>query len=270
MLKTRLLVALVLIPAFIAALYLLPAIAWKLLLGVMALLAAREWAMLADCDRRGQIGYLALVAVACWALDRWETGLHLVATVSLAFWFVLIPLWLFRHWTVRQVLPLGLAGIVVIAPTWLAFVALREISPALVLYLMGLVWVADSAAYGAGHLWGKHKLAPRISPGKTWEGVFGALAAVAVYVVLWKTFAPDALGRVSQLSLFGLLLASLVLVGISVLGDLFESHIKRTAGVKDSGTLIPGHGGILDRIDSQTSVMPVALAAIHYFFVQGL
>lgn len=267
MLKTRLLVALVLIPAFLAALFSLPSTVWGVLLGVLAMLAAREWANLAGCGRKGQFGYMFATALACWALERWGAGLHFINSIVLGFWLLLVPLWLVRHWTLRQTMPLLLVGIVVIAPTWLAFVTLREISPALVLFLMGLVWVADSAAYGAGHRWGKHKLAPRISPGKTWEGVLGALAAVAIYVVAWHRIAPGALGQVSQLSFLTLLATSLALVGISILGDLFESHIKRTAGVKDSGTLIPGHGGLLDRIDSQTSVMPVALAAIHFLFV---
>lgn len=267
MLKTRLLVALVLIPAFLAALFYLPPVLWQGLMGVLALLAAREWASLAGCSRLAQIGYMACMALVCWWLDRWSDGLHVVGTAVLLFWLVFAPIWLARHWMLRQTTLLLLVGMVVIAPTWLAFVALREISPALVLFLMGLVWIADSAAYGAGHRWGKHKLAPRISPGKTWEGVFGALAAVAVYVVLWRWLAPDALGRVSQLSFLTLFTSSLALVGISVLGDLFESHIKRTAGVKDSGTLIPGHGGLLDRIDSQTSVLPVTLAALHFIFV---
>lgn len=267
MLKTRVLVALVLIPAFLAALFYLPFPAWQGLMGALAVLAAREWAGLAGCGRGGQMGFMALMAIACWLLDRWTPGIHAVGVAVLSFWLIVAPLWLARHWMVRQRFLLLLVGLVVIAPTWLAFVALREISPALVLFLMGLVWIADSAAYGAGHRWGKHKLAPRISPGKTWEGVFGALAAVAVYVVLWRWLAPDALGRVSQLSFLTLFTSSLALVGISVLGDLFESHIKRTAGVKDSGTLIPGHGGLLDRIDSQTSVLPVTLAALHFIFV---
>lgn len=268
MLKTRVLVALVLIPAFLAALFYLPPLAWQVLMGVLAVLAAREWASLAACGRAGQLWYMVFMALACWGLDRWAaSAMHPISGVVLSFWLIVAPLWLARHWLVRQRAVLLPVGLVVIAPTWLAFVALREISPALVLFLMGLVWIADSAAYGAGHRWGKHKLAPRISPGKTWEGVYGALVAVAVYVVLWRWIVPDALGRVSQLSFMALLASALVLVAISVLGDLFESHIKRTAGVKDSGTLIPGHGGLLDRIDSQTSVLPVALAALHFIFV---
>lgn len=267
MLKTRLLVAFILIPAFLAALFLLPPLAWKTLLGLVALLAAREWATLAGCGRVGQLSFVVAIALICVFLDRWGNGLHWIVGVVLVFWLGVVPLWLFQHIALRQRALLLIAGAIVIAPTWLAFTALRELSPALVLFLMGLVWVADSAAYGAGHAWGRHKLAPAISPGKTWEGVFGALAAAAIYVSTWKMFGPaDALGRVSQVPFAGLLVATLALVAISILGDLFESHIKRTAGVKDSGTLIPGHGGILDRIDSQTSVMPVALAAIHLFF----
>jgi phosphatidate cytidylyltransferase len=120
---------------------------------------------------------------------------------------------------------------------------------------MGLVWAADIAAYFAGRRFGKNKLAPSISPGKTWEGVIGALLGVAVYVLLVWAIA----GSPGKLPLIVLLLvASWCWVGLAVIGDLFESAIKRQAGVKDSGALLPGHGGLLDRIDALTSTLPMA------------
>jgi phosphatidate cytidylyltransferase len=136
---------------------------------------------------------------------------------------------------------------------------LRENSPQLLLGIMVLVWVADSAAYFTGRKFGKHKLAPSISPGKTWEGVLGALVGVSVYVlVVWVLI------DLSHLIMFipMILLASWCWVGLAVMGDLFESAVKRQAGVKDSGALLPGHGGLLDRIDALTSTLPLAALAL--------
>jgi phosphatidate cytidylyltransferase len=137
---------------------------------------------------------------------------------------------------------------------------LRHASPWLLLGVMFVVWLADTAAYFSGRTFGKHKLAPSISPGKTWEGVFGALVFVTIYVsaIGWGT------GLIKTIVAFaGVLIISWFWVALSVIGDLFESAIKRQAGVKDSGTLLPGHGGLLDRIDALTSTLPfVALVII--------
>jgi phosphatidate cytidylyltransferase len=152
-----------------------------------------------------------------------------------------------------------LTGWAVLIPTGLAMLDLRAISPWLLLFVMGLVWVADISAYFAGRRFGRNKLAPSISPGKTWEGVIGAMLGVSVYVVLVWGFSPySGHGEI----LPGLLLASWWWVGLAVFGDLFESLIKRQAGVKDSGALLPGHGGLLDRIDALTSTLPLAALAI--------
>jgi phosphatidate cytidylyltransferase len=124
---------------------------------------------------------------------------------------------------------------------------------------MAMVWMADIAAYFAGRRFGKHKLAPRISPGKTWEGVLGGMLGVSLYVLMVWSFSAS----VHQLvSLPVILLASWFWVALAVVGDLFESAIKRQAGVKDSGSLLPGHGGLLDRIDALTSTLPLAVLAL--------
>ena len=140
----------------------------------------------------------------------------------------------------------------------LALIRLQE-QPWVLLAILGIVWVADSAAYFAGHQWGRHKLAPSISPGKTWEGVAGAAVAVAVYhaAVWYCGFGSGAPG----LGLVAALLVA-VLFPLSIIGDLFESWIKRQAGVKDSGRLLPGHGGVLDRIDALTSTLPLAALVV--------
>jgi phosphatidate cytidylyltransferase len=140
--------------------------------------------------------------------------------------------------------------VVVLLPTWVALLYLHARGPAVLLGVMAVVWTADTAAYFAGRQFGRHKLAPAISPGKTWEGVAGALAALAIYAAV--------LSQQTTMPLLPLFLMVAGLLYSSVLGDLYESWIKRVAGMKDSGTLLPGHGGVLDRIDALTSTLPIA------------
>jgi phosphatidate cytidylyltransferase len=125
--------------------------------------------------------------------------------------------------------------------------------------VLGLVWVADTAAYLAGRAFGKRKLAPAISPGKTWEGVAGALVASVFYAIIWAQFDPGLAALVQGPAWLPYLAGAVLLCAVSIVGDLFESAAKRRAGVKDSGRLLPGHGGVLDRIDSATATLPVAL-----------
>jgi phosphatidate cytidylyltransferase len=127
---------------------------------------------------------------------------------------------------------------------------------------MGVVWVSDIAAYFVGRSFGKHKLAPNISPGKTWEGVAGALIVVVCYALIWGQF----IGKGDNILIINLVLLSLLLAGLGIIGDLFESLMKRQAGVKDSGNILPGHGGILDRIDALTSTLPIAVLAFLIFY----
>lgn len=266
MLNQRVWAALVLILAFLAALFYLPPSAWPFLMGVIALGAAWEWARLCGFSGFPRGLYVLIMGGAIAAFYAVSGALMMQGLwlIALLFWFILAPMWLIMHLTIRHRGFLLLVGLIVLLPTWYAFVLLRDLNPLLLLFLMGLVWVADSAAYFSGRQWGKHKLAPRISPGKTWEGVIGALVVAIVYVSLWRVFAPETLARFSAVSWWGQSLVAILLIAISITGDLFESHLKRVAGVKDSGSLIPGHGGILDRIDSQTSVLPVAMALIHF------
>ncbi|HET7157670.1 MAG TPA: phosphatidate cytidylyltransferase, partial [Burkholderiales bacterium] len=167
--------------------------------------------------------------------------------------------WLKQRWAVRHPVILGVVGWLVLVPMWLAMVRLQATPWALLLF-MAVVWVADTAAYAAGKACGRRKLAPLISPGKTWEGVLGALGGVALYYGAVMYLAPPAASYVG--GLLGLALA-LIMVVLSIEGDLFESWMKRQAGVKDSGRLLPGHGGVLDRIDGLTAALPAAALA-HY------
>jgi phosphatidate cytidylyltransferase len=146
-------------------------------------------------------------------------------------------------------------------------VVLRDTSPWLLLALAALVWVADIAAYFAGKRFGRHKLAPAVSPGKTWEGVYGALAGVVVYGALlaWvaNTYQTPLTSVFDNGASVVVIFAMLGLTAVSVVGDLFESWMKRGAGLKDSSQLLPGHGGVLDRIDALTSSLPVAALALY-------
>lgn len=265
MLKQRLWAAAVLLPLFWAALFHLPSAGWELLTLIVILIGAWEWARL--------MRYRALMAAMFFlgvlllvVLLKWKPGLMIYAvSLSFGFWLLLAPLWLALRWPLKQ--PLLLAGIgwLVLVPTWGAFTVGRDYFGANgLLFLLGIVWVADSAAYFAGRRFGKHKLAPAISPGKTWEGALGALSAVAIYTLL----ATVMLGwpyRLDWVAAAELVLAVWLLTAVGVVGDLFESWLKREANVKDSGALIPGHGGVLDRIDSLTAAVPVALALAYWF-----
>jgi phosphatidate cytidylyltransferase len=202
------------------------------------------------------------VALDAYAAVEVNFYVHLtIYLMSALLWLVVVPSWLMVGWKVENPMAMALVGWAVLIPTGLAMMDLREIAPSpwMLLFVMGLVWVADIAAYFAGRRFGKTKLAPSISPGKTWEGVAGAMFGVSAYVVLVWAFNPHFATREI---LPPLLLAAWWWVILAVIGDLFESAIKRQAGVKDSGALLPGHGGLLDRIDALTSTLPLAALAL--------
>ena len=264
-LKQRVLTAVVLVSLLLACLFLLPNIFWALLMCGAAALAAQEWSRLAGYRRSGTWLFIAVVTATCLGFivlgasaPPLSTGAAKAAVLfyllALLFWAVAVPAWLYFKWRVSQPLVLGLAGWIVLVPAWLAIVSLQK-SAGLLLALLLTVWIADIAAYFAGHRFGRHKLAPQISPGKTWEGVIGAVVAILVYGFAMSFVlqpSPNYFDRIVTVIFF------LVLTVLSIVGDLFESWIKRVAGVKDSGTLLPGHGGILDRIDSLTAALPFA------------
>lgn len=262
-LRQRVVAAAVLLPAFLAALWWAPQWLWAGLMGLVALLALYEWARLSRFARGLWLTYLsvsaALLALLYSRLAEAETVAWRLVVVSLVFWLLVAPAWLAGRWRVDSWLLRGLTGWVVVLPTWVAMVELRLIAPGAVLYAMGVLWVADSAAYFAGRRFGRHKLAASISPGKTWEGVAGAFLAALSFAAVVAATGPNLLTAQHELAVGPLVAATSALVAFGILGDLFESHLKRVAGVKDSGTLIPGHGGVLDRIDSQTAALPLAL-----------
>lgn len=253
--KTRVATAAPLIGGFLAALYLAPPAAWIGLTGLVLLLAAWEWAGLAGLPRLPALLYATLVGAAGMSLAVARPEALAPHYLALAFW-LFAPVLLARQVRVRPPALHLLLGAILLIPAQLAMVALRSVSPDLLLFVVGLVVIADSAAYFAGRRFGRHKLAPRISPGKTWEGAIGAGLAVTAYGLAAYFLVPAACtgGCLPQM-----LAASWALLVLSVVGDLFESALKRQAGRKDSGNLLPGHGGVLDRIDSLSAVLPAAV-----------
>jgi len=203
------------------------------------------------------VACLFVFAGSAWWLLPLGFGSQPFAAVLWAaalFWLVLVPWWLMRGVTSRAMLVLSAAGFAVLVPAGLAMAAMQ---PARVLMLMGLVWIADTAAYLAGSVFGRRKLAPSISPGKTWEGVAGGALAGLIYAIICAGLDPELDARVRGAGWVPYLAGALVLCAAGVVGDLFESAVKRQAGVKDSGSLLPGHGGVLDRIDSATATLPL-------------
>ena len=278
MLRQRIITAVVLLAVLGASLWPVSPTPFTALALVIMAAAAWEWARLNGAQGFGALMFGAAMALACaataWAgwLDALVTGWWLVA----ALW-VLLGAALLRvgaaGWTrVPGLARLGL-GFVMLWAAWLAVVQSRLVGVNYLLSVLALVVAADTAAYFAGRAFGgrlvARKLAPSISPNKSWEGVFGGIVGVLVLAALWIAFDRHLAPAGSSRSLYTqllhggapLLVASVVaLAGMSVVGDLLESLVKRAAGAKDSSQLLPGHGGVLDRIDAQLPTLPFALA----------
>lgn len=269
MLRTRVFTAVVLLALLLPALLWSP-LAWGALTVLFVTAAAWEWARLLG---RGAVAapVAAVVALGGVAALAWRhagggwppAALLLLAVPAAAYWILGGGIALARHDARAGGVPLAL---LLLAAAWAALVELRDGGVALLLSAMALVWVADVAAYFVGRSVGRRKLAPSISPGKTWEGALGAAVVVALAGIAIAHWAPHwqtlpAL-LVSRLGDAGAALVLLALAAVSVVGDLHESLVKRQAGVKDSGRTLPGHGGVLDRIDALVAVMPVALLLV--------
>jgi len=264
MLRTRVITALLLVAGLALILFALPPLAAVLAFAAIAALAAWEWGGLMGQGQPARFMYAFVLLLFCWQLTVGAPQLvPVLLGISAAFWIFVVPLWFRYKWTLTGNDFFGyLLGALVILPTWAAMVALHAVDTWLMLAAMALVWVADIAAYFSGRAFGRHKLAPAISPGKTWEGVAGAVVGVLAYGGIVFSFSPLA-GRL-PLSIPVIVLMLVLLTAVSVMGDLFESLLKRQAGIKDSSQLLPGHGGVLDRIDALTSTLPLA-ALILYF-----
>ena len=268
MLKTRVITALLLLAGFLLAVFYLPPLGWAWLVAGLSAIAGWEWGGFMRLRQSARLavgaGVLVLSSLAilfvpaamggegwsetvAWQLGRW---LYLPAAV---FWVLVLPFWLWRRWPLPGQAGGLFVGALILLPTLLAIVQLRQLGAWTLVCTLAVVWAADIAAYFAGRTFGKRKLAPNISPGKTWAGAWGAVIGVLVYGFLAASWLPAALQP--SLPLFAA--ALIVLTVLSIVGDLFESLLKRQAGLKDSSNVLPGHGGILDRIDSQTSTLPL-------------
>lgn len=265
MLKARVATALVLVVALAGIVFFLPPPAAAAAFGLVAALAAWEWAGLMRIGALGRVTYASVVALCCWQTYLLgESGFIAFWLASAGFWMLPAALWLRYRWRMAGNDLVGYAvGLVLIVAAWAALVDLHGRGAWLLLGVMALAWVADIAAYFVGRAFGRRKLAPNISPGKTWEGVAGAMVGAVVYGPA-AAVAADLVVEPSVLHLLGIALLSALLTAVSVAGDLFESLLKRQIGLKDSSALLPGHGGVLDRIDSLLALLPLAALILHW------
>ncbi|MBB3142288.1 phosphatidate cytidylyltransferase [Halomonas organivorans] len=262
MLKQRILTAAWLLPLALAGLFGLSGGAFAAFTAAIVLLGAWEWANLAGLERGGKrlapvVGLGALMALwylADWQVAHWPLWLGAVGWLVNLTWVVGYPARLeqWRSTTMRLAM-----GLWVLMPAWIGFNVLRDAGVAWLLFVLLLVWGADIGAYFVGRSLGRHKLAPRVSPGKTWEGVAGGLAVTALLALAFAAWQSLSMGGT-----LALLVATAVVTLASVVGDLLESMLKRHRGIKDSSQLLPGHGGVLDRIDSLTAAAPL-FALVH-------
>jgi phosphatidate cytidylyltransferase len=269
--KQRLLTGSVLVVSIISAVFFLSTPVLAVLLLLVILIAGWEWASLIHLSK--PIGHfifvfiLALCSGSVWYLSKVQQETYLVILVA-GFWWLLVLIVLAvyqpsiqashkKHNASRYALQI--AAVFTLIPAWVALASLHQIQPGLLLFLFLLVWGADSMAFFTGKSIGRTKLAPLMSPGKTREGLFGALLATLILGVIGALWLK--LPVLLAVYFTGL---CLVTVLFSVIGDLFESLLKRQAGVKDSGKILPGHGGVLDRIDSLTAAAPVFTLGLYW------
>ncbi|MCB2251144.1 phosphatidate cytidylyltransferase [Pseudomonas chlororaphis] len=258
MLKQRIITALILLPIALCGFFLLEGSAFALFIGLVVTLGAWEWARLAGFEAQApRVAYALVVAVLLFLMHLlpgiapWALGAA-VLWWGLATFLVLTYPRSSGHWAgaaAKLVI-----GLLILLPAWqgLVFIKQQPSGNWLIMAVMVLVWGADVGAYFSGKAFGKRKLAPQVSPGKSWEGVYGGLLLSLVITLVVGLVAGWSVGQL----ILGLLGAAVV-VFISVVGDLTESMFKRQSGIKDSSNLLPGHGGVLDRIDSLTAAIPV-------------
>ena len=265
MFKRRVITAIALVLGLLALLFNLNPLNFSLIVALIVLLAGWEWGNLMGLEsKRHKFSYIALlaltIATAALSLDLFGTlNISLGQTLCLiasVLWAVVF-LWIQGYpssailWSPRPIL--GLLGLALLTVTWVAIALIihQPHGPWLLLFAFAVVALADVGGYVAGNLFGKHKLAPLVSPGKTWEGFFGGIFLQCILIASMASFMPEKITTV-------MLVALVIPVSLySVLGDLFESMIKRHSGVKDSGNILPGHGGVLDRIDGLISALPL-------------
>ncbi len=250
MLKQRIITAVIALGALCVVIFVLPRFVAELVIALVVLAGAWEWsAFLESRSIALRIVFVSLIAAAMAAINlAWPLAVMPVLQIALLWWLLALG-WTFLFPTRIPLAWRWLCGAFVLVPLYAALVLLYELSPSLLLFALLIVWAADIGAYFTGKRFGRVKLAPKISPGKTWEGVLGGLAFVIVLTFV-RSFWVDT-------EFAALLPFCLGIAGVSIVGDLTVSMFKRTSGLKDSGTLFPGHGGVLDRIDSVSAAAPL-------------
>jgi len=247
--KERIITAVIALIALMFVLFVAPKSFALLVIVAVMLGGAWEWsAFLGLASNAARFGYVAVVALLLAAVTLLPVDNGLILMAALVWWASAL-VWTFYFPTRIPTAIRWLAGIMVLVPLHLALIMLYNAQPFILLFALLIVWVADSGAFFAGKMLGHVKLAPKISPGKTWEGVIGGLVAVVLLALLRSVWVDTDLAVVVPFCL--------AVACLSIVGDLTVSMFKRTAGVKDSGTLFPGHGGVLDRIDSVSAAAPL-------------
>jgi|UniRef100_UPI00404808D7 phosphatidate cytidylyltransferase len=267
MLKTRILTAIVLLAILLPILFLLPALYVGIFFLLMILASAWEWSrLIAPAAKLSAWIYVVFCLLIILVLlgikaPAWQFALLLMATL---FWLFLAPFILAKGMklSLQQYRPFySFLGLIILPATWFSLLVLRDLGLVFLLTSIAFVWVADIGAYFIGKTFGKRKLASEISPGKSIEGALGGLAFCYLYTLLCVIYLPFGDSLFGALAIrFGwvpLFLLVTLLTLFSIFGDLFESQLKRLAGVKDSSHLLPGHGGVLDRVDALLPTMPM-------------
>ena len=264
-LRKRIITAAILIALLLVVLLALPGSATVVLLSAMVLMGAWEWSGFLRTPRRWlRAGYVLLVGALlplAWLASSRRAGLEWLLGAALVWWLAALG-WIVYAPHRARAWSAGLAGLCALVPAWIALMRLRfepGNGPEWLLFTLILVWMADIGAYFAGRRYGRRRLAPEVSPGKTWEGVIGGAVASIPVAIAGSFWFSVPLGWFVALCLAA--------VGFSIIGDLTESLLKRFAGMKDSGTLFPGHGGVMDRIDSITGAAPVLLLGLTFLGV---
>jgi phosphatidate cytidylyltransferase len=258
MLRQRVITGLTALAALLVVLFVLPAVAVKLVIAALILVGAWEWSGFLKLESRAvQFVYVGLMAALLGALAVLadERTIEMVFKIALAWWLAAM-LWVFMFPTPIPKAVAWICGALVLIPAYVAIISLYSLRPAMLLFVLIIVWAVDVGAYFAGKRFGRVKLAANISPSKTWEGVLGGLLLATVLVLVSS--------RWLETDIAVLLPFCLAVAVISIIGDLTVSMFKRDAGVKDSGRFFPGHGGVLDRIDSVTAAAPLFALGISW------
>jgi len=275
-LLSRILTAAVLLPLAIAGIVYLPVEYFAIVLALIFAIGAHEWTKISQLSPTLANIFIASVMLGFWIIWKFILYSHmltmLVIIIAMLFWILATYLVIqypnrSEHWETKPLISFGF-GFMLLLPSWFALVALKNIETfqwdsieiagsGLLLILMSTVWIADTGAYFTGRKWGKRKLIPHVSPGKTRAGAYGAIILATLILGLLSTIFGNQFGSTIIITLM-----TIIIVVFSIIGDLFESMFKRQSGIKDSGNILPGHGGVLDRIDSLTAAGPVFFCAV--------